>query len=250
MKSRAKLQKWIAVLLWLAVWQAAAMALGQRLLLASPVSVAVRLCTLWREPAFFATVWFSFVRILSGFLSALLLGTVLAALSGKFLFLEVLLRPLFSAIKTVPVASFIIISLIWLSSSQLSMFISFLMVLPIVYTNLLAGIRSADRKMDEMAQVFQIPWHRRFLHLRLPQLYPYLLSACSVSLGLSWKAGVAAEVIGIPDHSIGEMLYQSKAYLNTVDLFAWTVVIVAVSIAFEKLFLALLRYAYGRVTYL
>ena len=247
MKDHTRLKKWIAALFWIAVWQAAAMALGQGLLLAPPLSVAARLTTIWRESGFLSTVWFSFARILLGFLSALLLGTVLAVLAGKFPTVEVLLRPLFSAVKTVPVASFIIISLIWLSSSQLSQFISFLMVLPIVYTNLLQGIHSTDRKLNEMAQVFRIPWGRRLLYIWLPQLYPYLLSACSVSLGLSWKSGIAAEVIGIPDGSIGEMLYQAKAYLNTVDLFAWTVVIVAVSLAFEKSFLALLRRVYRRV---
>lgn len=247
MKDKKKLQKLSAVLLALALWQAAAMALNQKILLASPLSVLARLATIWQEPAFFASIWFSFIRIVGGFSLALCLGVLLAILAGKFPILETFFWPIFTAIKSVPVASFIIISLIWLTSSELSIFISFLMVLPIIYTNVLEGIRSTDRKMTEMADVFHIPWNRRLVYIWLPQIRPYLISACSMSLGLSWKAGIAAEIIGIPDGSIGEMLYNAKAYLNTVDLFAWTVIIVVISIAFEKLFLALLRYGFRKL---
>lgn len=98
-----------------------------------------------------------------------------------------------------------------------------------------------------MAKLFRVGAGRRLLYIYLPQLRPYLITACSVALGLSWKAGIAAEVIGIPDGSIGERLYEAKVYLNSADLFAWTVVIIAVSIAFEKLFLWLLRAGYRRL---
>ena len=144
-------------------------------------------------------------------------------------------------VKSIPVASFIILALIWLSSAQLSSFISYLMVLPILYTAILSGIRNIDPQMLEMADVFHLSWRRRLLFLWIPQIKPYLLSGCSVALGLSWKAGIAAEIIGLPDGTIGEALYNSKIYLCTVDLFAWTVIIVLISVLFEKLFMALLR---------
>ena len=142
-----------------------------------------------------------------------------------------------TAIKAVPVASFIILVLIWVPSRNLSVVISFLMVLPIVYTNVLNGIRSMDGQLLEMARVFRVPLSRRIRYIYLSQLLPFLRTAFSLSLGLCWKAGIAAEVIGIPDGSIGERLYESKVYLQTADLFAWTLVIVALSIGFEKCFL-------------
>ena len=225
----------------LGVWQAAAMLLNQRLLLASPVEVAARLCTLLTEEGFAASLLFSFSRIVLGFVSALLLGTLLAVLAGRFSLFELLLRPFMLTVKSVPVASFIILALIWLSSRQLSSFISFLMVLPVVYTGVLGGIRAVDPRMTEAAGLFRVPWGRRLYYVWLPQVRPYLISACSVSLGLSWKAGIAAEVIGMPNGSIGEALYEAKIYLSTADLFAWTVVIVLLSLGFEKLFLLLLR---------
>ncbi|MBQ1503894.1 MAG: ABC transporter permease subunit [Oscillospiraceae bacterium] len=241
MQKLKKLEKIVAVAAALAVWQAAAMLLGHDLLLVSPVKVILRLGTIWREPGFLPAIGFTFWRIVAGFFSGFLAGTLLAVLAGRFHIVEVLLWPYMVTIKSVPVASFIIVCLIFFSSSTLSIFISFLMVLPLIYQNVLQGIKSADRQMLEMAKVFRVPWHRKLFYIDLPSLKPFLLSACSVALGLSWKSGVAAEVIGVPDGSIGEMLYQSKIYLDTDDLFAWTVIIILASFLFEKLFLWLLR---------
>lgn len=240
----AILRKTIAVIAALLVWQIGAMWLGQRVLLVSPISVAGRLCTIWQEPEFFSAIWFSFSRIACGFFAGFGLGIVLAMLAGLFPILETIFLPYLLTIKSVPIASFIVIALLWLSSAQLSVFISFLMVLPIVYNNVLAGIRAVDPKMREMAQIFALSFPKRFGFIWLAQIKPYLLSACATSIGLAWKSGIAAEIIGIPDGSMGEMLYEAKVYLNTRDLFAWTVVIVVVSVCFEKLFLWLLEWLF------
>ncbi len=245
MQKSEKLKKILAIAAALAVWQAAAMLLDQDILLVSPLKVVSRLSTIWKEPGFLSTIGFTLWRIIAGFFLGFVVGCLLAVLASKIRIIEILLWPYMVTIKSVPVASFIIICLFFLSSSTLSVFISFLMVLPILYQNVLQGLKSADPELLEMAQVFCIPWTRRFLYILLPRLKPFLLSACSVALGLSWKAGVAAEVIGIPDGSIGEMLYQSKIYLDMDDLFAWTVIIVLTSVAFEKLFIFVLKKAFA-----
>ena len=150
--------------------------------------------------------------------------------------MEVLLRPLMLTIKSIPVASFIILALMWLrSAGNLAVFISFLMVLPVVYTNTLAGIRETDARLLEMAAVFRVPPAKRVRYLYVPAALPYFRSACTVGLGLCWKSGVAAEVIGMPSGSIGEKLYQAKVYLETPDLFCWTLTIVLLSVGCEKL---------------
>lgn len=223
------------------------MALNQHLLLASPLQVCARLISLFREPGTWRVLLFSAVRISLGFLLGFIAGTVLAVLAGKVQWVEILLWPFVVSIKSIPVASFIIISLIFFTSRQLSVFISFLMVFPVIYSNALQGVRATDEKMMEMAKVFRLSWGKRLKFIHLPALKPFLFSACSVALGLSWKSGIAAEVIGIPDGSIGEMLYQAKIYFDTADLFAWTVIIVLVSQTFEKLFLLLLRKAYEKL---
>lgn len=242
MKGGGRIRAW-AVAFWLVVWQAVSMALDQRILLVSPLDVVLRLKQLALTAPFWSAITFSLARIGAGFLAGAALGTVLAALAARFVRVQELLAPAMRTIQSVPVASFIILALIWFSSRNLSVLISFLMVLPVLYANVLGGIRAADPQLLEMAQVFALsPW-RRVRYLYVPQVMPFFRSACAVALGLCWKAGIAAEVIGMPQGSIGERLQQAKVYLDTPDLFAWTLVIVLVSLAFEKLFLAALGWA-------
>lgn len=245
--SRARLQKLFAAVLALAVWQGASMLAHSPILLPSPIRVAARLAVLVPTADFWGVIGFSLLRIAGGFLLALVTATVLAFAAGRFPLLEILLRPYVLAIKSVPVASFIILALIWLRASQLSLFISFLMVFPVLYTNVLAGIRSADGQLLEMARVFRVPWPRRVRMIYLPAVEPFLLAGSATALGMSWKAGVAAEVIGVVGGSLGERLYDAKIYLMTADLLAWTVVIVALSAGFEKLVLWLLRRVFRRM---
>ena len=240
-KKKRTIAKASAVLLALLVWQTASIVVGSELLLVSPIGVLKRLFTLVGETGFFATVGFTLSRIAIGFFAGLLIGILLALLAGRFQIVEILLWPYMINVKSVPVASFVVVALIWFSASGLSTLISFLMVLPIIYTNLLDGIKSVDKKMLQMADVFKMPHFRRLRFIWLPSIKPFLLSGCKISLGLAWKSGVAAELIGYPEGSVGEALYYSKLFLNTADLFAWTVVIVLLSIIFEKLFLFILK---------
>ena len=246
-EKKQKIYKAISVALALLLWQAGATALDSGLLLASPWEVLVRLTTLWREPGFWSAVWFTFSRIVLGFLLAFVLGTGLGLLAGRWKGAELFLWPYMLTIKTVPVASFIILSLVFLKARQLSVFISFLMVLPVLYSNVLQGVKSTDKALLEMARVYRVPYGRRLLYIHLPHLKPFVLSGCSTALGLCWKAGVAAEVIGVVSGSLGERLYDAKIYLMTADLLAWTVVIVALSAGFEKLVLWLLRHIFRRI---
>ena len=151
-----------------------------------------------------------------------------------------LLSPLLAAIKATPVASFIIVALIWVSSKNLSVLISFLMVFPVLYLCIRDAVRQLSGELSEMAQLFRVPLGKRIRYLYIPEILPRFRAAASAALGLCWKAGVAAEVIGIPDGSLGERLYEAKIYLNMPELFAWTVVIVAVSIVMERVVLRLL----------
>ena len=162
-----------------------------------------------------------------------------------FFAVEVLMEPLIMVIKATPVASFIILCLIWIPSRNLSVFISFLMVFPVVYTNILEGIRQTDKQLLEMADSFGAGVGKKLQFIYLSQVMPYAVTACKLGLGLCWKAGIAAEVIGIPAGSIGEKLYKAKVYLETPDLFAWTIVIIAVSVGFEKIFMFALRRSVG-----
>lgn len=246
-KLRSIAAKGIAVLFALLLWQIAAMVVDLKIVLVTPVEVIERLGSIWREEGFFSSLWFSFRHIAEGFLLGLILGICFAVLAGRFKLIETMLWPFMVTVKTVPVASFVVICLIWMKTESLSVFISFLIVLPVVYGNILEGIKSEDKGMKELARVYRMPLLRRTAYVHLPQLKPFIMAACSTSLGMAWKAGVAAEIIGTPAGSVGKQLYYAKIYIDTDDLLCWTLVIVIVSVIFEKLFMLLLRRAYMRL---
>ena len=242
MKPKKKSVRLWAVVFWLLVWQGASMALAVlyphgALLLPSPVSSLARLISLAGTAVFWCAIGTSSMHILGGFLLSCALAVVLAALSARFSRVKELLAPLVMLVKTVPVASFIILALVWLSSKTLPLFIAALMVFPPVYLNVLEGVRCTDASLLEMARVFRVPFSRTLRGIYLPQVLPYFRSAVSTALGLCWKAGTAAEVIALSGGSIGEKLYHAKIYFETADLFAWTAAIVLISALFERLFL-------------
>lgn len=249
-KQKPYMEKAAAVAAALLVWQIAAMALDQKILLASPLEVAAALGVVLSDGAWLHTIWFSLLRIAGGFFLGLLFGTLLAVFAARFRVLKVLLWPYMAVLKATPVVSFIILCLVWLSAKNLSVFISFLMVLVVVYTNLLNGLCSMDGELLEMARLFQMRPAQKLFAVYLPQLRPYLFAAFEISIGMAFKAGIAAEVIGVPDGSIGKMIYNAKIYLATPELFAWTAVLVCISVLTEKAALWVLRILYENLEHI
>ncbi|AEE46698.1 binding-protein-dependent transport systems inner membrane component [Cellulomonas fimi ATCC 484] len=226
---------------WLVVWQAAALVVGQRLLLPAPAEVGARFGELVVEPAFWATVGHSLVRVLSGFVLGTVAGTVLAVTAARWSVVRALVTPLVGAVRAAPVVSFIILVLIWVDSGRLAVVVSALMVLPVVFAAVLEGIGRRDVAMLEVALVFRLPVWRRVRAIDVPAVLPFFAAACQVGIGLAWKSGIAAEVIGLPAGSVGERLYDAKLLLETADVFVWTGVVVALSLAAERGLGALLR---------
>ena len=226
-----------AAAFWLAVWQCAAMAVGQEVFLVSPVQALRCLLRLLPQADFWHRVGFSAGRILLGFGLGVVCSASLAVAAEICSAAEILIAPVLQLVKATPVASFIILALVWVRGSSLSVLISFLMVLPVLYGAVRTGIRAADPQLLEMAKVFRLPLGRRLRAVWLPAVLPAFRQGCSVALGICWKSGVAAEVIGLPNGSIGDALYRAKITLSTGELFAWTFVIILLSAAFEKLFL-------------
>ena len=248
-KDRAKAAgvRLFAVLFWLIVWHAGSLALGQSIILVSPVTAVKTLIQMMGTADFYLSIASSLGRILLGFLAGVLTGTILAALSYAAPPVGTLLSPLMHAIKATPIASFVILALIFISSRYLSVLMGFMMVLPILYTNVLTGLQGTDRKLIEMAKVFRMKPMARLRAIYLPAAYPNFLSSCALSLGMSWKAGIAAEVIGLPDQSIGEALYQAKIFFSTPELYAWTLAIILLSVGLEQAIVLLVRLLRGRL---
>jgi NitT/TauT family transport system permease protein len=230
----------LAAAFWLAVWQGASLVVGHRVLLVGPWEVARRLWELAPTAELWGAVARTTGRISLGFVLAAVVGVALAAAAAWSRWVEALVTPAITVVRATPVVSFIILVLIWTDTARLVTVVSFLMALPIVYTTVLEGIGHRDRRLLEMAEVFDVgPW-RRLLAIDVPGVLPYFVAACRTGIGLAWKSGIAAEVIGLPAGTIGERLYQAKIFLATADVFAWTVVVVVVASACERVVVAAL----------
>ena len=116
-------------------------------------------------------------------------------------------------------------------------------VLPLIYTNMVTGFESVDKQMLEMARVYGLSKWRTFLYVYRPAFMPFLLSSTKISLGMTWKSGIMAEVLATPKPSIGKEMATARTFLDTPDLLAWTVVVMVASVLFEKAFMALLKRA-------
>jgi len=228
-------KKLAALAFWLFVWWLLSMLTASELLLPSPAATLRRLCALLPTLGFWRTVGATLLRILLGAFSGITLGTLLAALTCRFPLLHALIAPLLSVIRSTPVVSIIILLILWLGRSLLPAVVVIMMVAPVVWSNVAVGIEKTDILLLQMAKVYRFPKMRVLRRVYLPSVMPYFLSSCRSALGLAWKSGVAAEVLTVPAVSIGKMLADSKSYLLTTDLFAWTVVVVICSLMIERL---------------
>lgn len=232
-----------ALLFWLTVWQLVSLWVGQELLVPSPLAVGRTLLELMGQWQFWGSAGTTLLRVLEGFGLGIAAGVALAGLTLRFSAARWLLAPLLKAVRATPVASFIILALVWLPTGRIPGFISMLMVAPVAWASVEKGVRETDPLLLEMAQLYHMGRWRTLRWIWGPSVAPYLLTACTTGLGFAWKSGVAAEVICRPLLSIGKNLQEAKLYLETPEVFAWTITVAALSLGLESL----LMLAAGRI---
>lgn len=245
-KSDARKQfarKVLIIVFWLVVWELLDRIVDNRLVLAGPIRTAQALADQVVMPNFWMIVGASFGRIALGFLLSFAVGFLLALVACRVRLFRDFIDPIISLLRTIPVASFIILLLIWVGNQALTVFLAFFIVLPLIYTNMVTGFESVDKQMLEMARVYGLSKWRTFLYVYRPAFMPFLLSSTKISLGMTWKSGIMAEVLATPKPSIGKEMATARTFLDTPDLLAWTVVVMVVSVLFEKAFMALLKRA-------
>ena len=230
-----------ALLFWGLVWFLAAWALGKPLLLPTPAQVLRCMGKLALTVDFWQITLTSIGRILLGLGIGIALGAVLAVLTELSPLLHALIAPAMTAVQATPVASFAILVLIWVQRDFVPVLICCMMALPVIWGGVSGGIRDTDPQLLEMAEVFRIPLHTRILRIYGPSVLPFFRTACASALNLGWKAGIAAEVLTVPKLSIGRMISESKLYLLTEELFAWTLTVILLSLLLKKMILRLLQ---------
>jgi len=240
MKNNRLLKNLLATLFWVAAWHILALYWGNFLLLPTPFQVLKRAIELMQSVQFWQITVVSIGRIVLGAASAVLLGVVLAIVCSASPLMEALVAPVMTAVQAAPVASFAILVQLWIERDFVPVLICAMMVLPVVWSNVCTGIRQTDRQLLEMAKVYRLRRLQILRRIYIPSVLPYFQAACSSALGLGWKAGIAAEVLTVPGLSIGRMIAESKLYILTEDLFAWTLVVVLLSLFLQRIALRLI----------
>lgn len=240
-------EKILVTIFWIIIWQFATNKINQNIILPSPQKVLSELIHSFFQGLFWERVLFSYSRIMMGFFLAIFIGILSASLSYRFRIIRILLGPLVSVIRSVPTAAVIILFLIWTKVESLSIMVAVFMSFPIIYVNILKGMDEVDKNILEMAKVFRISPLRKVIYIYISQVAPYFESGGINALGIAWKSGIAAEVIGLPDNSVGEILYESKIYLNTESLFSWAVVIIILVFLSERIFMYIVKFIIWKI---
>ena len=226
---------------WLAAWVFAAALVAQPLILPGPGAVVVALLRLVCDASTWAILMGSGARILGGLALAAVCGGVLAGVSVRSCAFARLVAPALSFVKATPVACVVVLLLIWLGSARVSIAAVFLMALPGVYFSLVEGLAQVDKPLEQMFRLHGVRGWRLFCAHTWREVLPFVLSCARAVIGMSWKAGVAAELIGMAVGTVGERIYQAKLLIETADLLAWTVLVVMASWACERVLVWLLR---------
>ena len=242
-----RIRKLTIIGIWIVIWQLFSQKIQNEIFLPGPGSVMSSLASLGKTTGFWLSIAHSLYKIMIGFLLGFLFALIFGAISCKLFFVREFFAPMIILLKSIPVASFIILVLVWVNSSYLSIFISFIVTFPILYISVLEGYDHVNQELLEMTRVYRVNSLTRFRYLYSSEILPFVISSAKAAVGMCWKAGISGEIIGLPKYSIGEQLYLSKLYLDISDLFAWTFVIVLLCFVFEKLFFVILRFAKKKI---
>ncbi len=229
----------LIALVWIGLWQLIAMAVGHELLFPAPWAVAVRLGELMVTLDFYKTIGLSLLRIVAGIAAGVAIGILGGILTAFSKLARDFFAPALAVIKSTPVVSFIFLIVLWISRDVAPLIVAAMIVTPVVWANVETGFLNTDKALIEMANVYKMSRSAKIKHIYLPSIAPYFFASLRASLGMAWKAGVAAEVLLVPVVSIGKMISDAKIYFETVDLFAWTVVVIILSVVIEKLMVVL-----------
>lgn len=226
-----------SIIFWIILWHVGALIANKSLMLKIPLPTDTLRAFIENcgDTEFWSAVLTTVCHIILGFLSAVIIGIAGGVSAAHCRLFKSLSSPILHLVKSVPVAAFIIVAWLWIPSRILPSFISFLMVMPIIWSHVDAGLSSVDGKLIEMANVYGMSKTEIALKIKLPLISPQLRTGCITGLGIAWKAGVAAEIITSPTGSTGALLSAAKTSINYEQVFAVTLMVVVLSILLENL---------------
>lgn len=221
-----KLRIAISFMILLLLWQWLSVVMDNDVLLPCPFAVLKTMLLQLQTAVFYTAVFHTFLRILCGFMIALLFALVIALITYLYQWIADLLYPLLLITRSIPNISYILIVLFWCSPKTGVIVISFLILFPTMYTNLYQGLCACPKAYLDVMKLY--PGSRLFdvVHVYLPYLRSYLFTAASIGISLALKVGIMAEILGQANDGIGRQLNLCRIDLDTTGIFAWTVWII------------------------
>lgn len=228
-----KFRKIIIAIIWIIIWQIMASFIKEEILLPSPLIVFKKFIYLLGQVDFYKAIFLSTIKIIAGFLISIAIGVIFAYLAYKYKLFYDFISPLIRIFRSIPLASLVIFLLFWANKDYLSIYISFIMAMPLIFQNVYDGLSDIDKNILQMADIYKVSEIKKIKYIYKVKVKAFLYSSIISISGLVFKAGIAAEVIGLPKNSIGNNLYNAKVYLDMPNLFAWTLAILLISSFFE-----------------
>lgn len=228
------------------LWKMISFFLNNELILPSPESTFLSVLSIIKHETFHGTLKATIFRGITGFLISFSIALTCGCAAGNNKLIFYLLQPLTITIKTTPVLAIILLAIIWLNTELVPAFVCFLVVFPIIYSNVTEGINSVDIKLIEMAEIYKIKKLEKLKSIYLPSITSHLIAGTSTAIGLTWKAVIAAEVICQPFNALGTKMVEAKIDLDMPALFAWTAIAIILSSISEFILRILSKYLYWK----
>ncbi len=216
------------------IWAIAALLIDDEIILPSIYRVGQRIAFMAKETMLVNPILTTTYRVLLGIFYSLISASLLAYISYKFS-LEDYLSPLLSFMRAIPAISMVLIVLFFTNKNALSIIVIFFVCFPIIYENVLNGLKSIPKEKFELAEIFDLKSSKIFKYIELPAIIKSILFALTLAFGLAFKAGATAEVIAGAAGGLGDLLYMAKLSFEMADLLAVTFIIIILSFIFESL---------------
>lgn len=245
-----KLAAVLRFVLWMLVWEIISRFVQHNIPFAGPVKTVEALVMRMFHKEFYIAVWTTFSGIAFGFMAAMILGTLLGYMAYFHGKVDYMITPVIDFFRYIPMITFTLLAIMWSDSSALAFEVSIFLSVPVIYKHTLTGLKNSNQHYLTRVRRIKMQPVKKFIYLYQPVKMPEYIPGCHRALSMCWKSGIIAQLLGNTRHSIGSMLYQARDNVDVAGIFAWTLVIVGLSVAFEWVVIRLLsldRYNAGRV---
>lgn len=223
----------LGIIIFILLWFFISLKINSEIVFPNILTIIKKLIEIILEKSFYKDLFLSLIRVFITFILSFLLAIIFGILSGIFSSIRYMLMPIINFIRTIPTIPLILVAIIWFDNNTVPIFVSMLVIFPIMYDAVVNGIINVDKNLIDMSLSYNVSLKTQIISLYIPSIKPYILTSISQSMGITWKSILAAEILALPSLGIGSKLYESHLYLDTVSLFAYCLIAVIFNGIFE-----------------